>query len=209
MRSEQLMRFSLVCRVAALGALLGVSALRVDAASIDAPPRIISNDLVDVIFMYVESDANISGRKSAFLCASNGSNFCWSKLRERMVHAIAKSVFTGRISNVIGLRSEKQMVGIDARWVVALVAHTKTSWNRTSMEFPCQAMRFNSLSVVSEFAVAVARTASPDPARIGFFDALPERVFQPIWSMIGAVDTAKSASPITTMAFVNFEAFAA
>ena len=54
------------------------------------------------------------------------------------------------ISHVIGIRSKKQMVGVDAGWRVASMQHVHPERDRTLLDFPYKTMRFLAFAVHSK-----------------------------------------------------------
>lgn len=81
------------------------------------------------------------------------------------------------IADVIGVATEKQMSGIDAGRIIAMMTDFHALWNGAVSQFPCDAMRERAFAPDSSRAVTVISFATlPFPALIGVeeFDALPE-----------------------------------
>lgn len=83
------------------------------------------------------------------------------------------SVLRSRIGHIILLGSQKEMVGADARWVVAPMADRQPFRQRLIVEFIRKAMRAR----VKEVAVSMFVFAcSPKPAPIGFLNLSPKTI---------------------------------
>jgi len=95
----------------------------------------------------------------------------------------------GSVSLVVSVRSEKQMIGPDARWVVAAMANQKPIGYGAEMETPRDTMgAFRVPSVRSEAPVSERiAVASPLPTSVRFRNLRPESILSAARRMIGVV----------------------
>lgn len=78
------------------------------------------------------------------------------------------SALANPISHVVGVRSEKQVVDVDALFSVASMEHLKFVWDCSVDEFPSEAVgafaNTNPVACADDESVAVAFTADPEKA---------------------------------------------
>ena len=85
------------------------------------------------------------------------------------------------VVDVVGLRSQEQMVGSDASFVVAVVEDVHAHGNRTVVEFPRNAMSRDRAAVYATAAdrgVTGAGRSGPFPTGVRFADVRPESLVQ-------------------------------
>lgn len=79
---------------------------------------------------------------------------------------------------VVGQRAEKQVRGVHAGWVVAVMARRKAVRNRSVVQFPRHAVRELRATVLPELAVSLRVLGRrPQPAPIGLLHLRPEAVW--------------------------------
>lgn len=84
-----------------------------------------------------------------------------------MLIPIISSAFFDFVTNIIKRRTNKQMFRIDARWIIALMAHVHTLWYFAKSQFVTKSMNSVILPLGLEKAIAVATPSfSPFPAVI-------------------------------------------
>jgi len=72
--------------------------------------------------------------------------------------------FCDHVVHVLGMGTEEKVVGIDARRVVAAVAHEQAEWVESASQFPRNYMgRPDPLCAKSERAIAAYRVLGPRP----------------------------------------------
>lgn len=113
-------------------------------------------------------------RKSTKLCGS-----CPHVLKPFLIAATAPFVFSVR--SIVYLRSEKKMIRVHARRVIALMKYAQAIWNSPVPQLPRNTVSENLRSGASGTDQAMSKGCGvgyPQPARTGFSDLRPEPFFK-------------------------------
>ena len=103
------------------------------------------------------------------------------KLRpvDRCRLGLGPAAFCDTVLHILGWRSEEQVIGPDARRVVAVVANVHPVRNWSVSEFPCQSVRRHRSVLDAEFAVPGGGSSTlPFPAIPGLIHLLPKAGFE-------------------------------
>lgn len=127
----------------------------------------------------------------AFIQGANLSNLiigelstgiAFPRLLKSVWHQCASALFN-RIHVVIGLSTEKQMIGPNTWWIVATVKNLQSLWNLTIMQFPREAMSgwANTILLSTTHAESpitkMTDRSRPDPTRICSAHVGPKATF--------------------------------
>jgi hypothetical protein len=113
---------------------------------------------------------------------SNIQNLLRVKTRVINVYSpdVVVSSFRRSINRIVSVCSQKQMLWIYARRIVALVKNKNPFGDGSEMQDPRSAVRsslFLGFGVIRESISKSIMAASPQPARVCLIDSLPERFF--------------------------------
>ena len=121
---------------------------------------------------------------SEFFCWSNRNanllNVFKAKLVHFMVFTSGSSVFNCPVFHILFMRAKKKVIWINAWWVVTLMANKKAFRYCSICYFPGYPM--GSSSIALSVTSPITRTF-PYPAKISFFNMLPETIFNWDWFM--------------------------
>jgi hypothetical protein len=111
------------------------------------------------------------------------------------------TVLTHHIISIFFGSSQKQMVGIDTRWIIAFVANKHPLWNRAISKFPGVAMGHNFFTATGEFPVApLSSTSGKKPTSISLLNPRPKPLFKGF--LFGIVITSPVTITATTLFYI-------
>jgi hypothetical protein len=145
-------------------------------------PCLAGYNLRDRHLLYAERSSNLPLRLSLGTTPANLANLVGIKLRSWTSLAVGDTAFADRIGTVVGLGSEKQVVGINTRRVVTLVADVQPVRDATKVQLERDAVSTHlvfAITLQSKHSVPVLIPGSrPQPAGRGLLDLRPETLFQ-------------------------------
>lgn len=102
------------------------------------------------------------------------------------------------VLSIVGMGAEKQMIGIDARRVIALMASDQPWWNRAIGQFIRHTMRRGLFVVEPVHPVSGGATsARPEPTALRLADVRPETFFRMLGRFLKVCAKAAEAAKLT------------
>jgi hypothetical protein len=120
-----------------------------------------------------ELGGQLSVRESSGPCVSDTLRNLRRQFCKPMIFAPGPSAFLNRILHVVVVGSCKQMCRIYTGWIIALMQHIKSFWNRPDVKNPrdsmCQHVPRMLSAIQNAIAVCIPRSL-PQPAALAFFN---------------------------------------
>lgn len=93
--------------------------------------------------------------------------------------AQATTTFINHIIHIVSMCSEKQMIWINTRWIIAMMTNKHSMWNITFKYKPCSSMGFPSFSLKQKRSVTflAVNSALPKPTCFSFFNVSKKSFF--------------------------------
>lgn len=147
---------------------------------LNKPPRFASFNAANHRLVYPEHSCNLVLPDSTRNHCSDRSKLVYSQFVHAVACAISLSLFSGHVFRVVGFTPQKQVVRVDAGWVVAPMADALPNRDRTNVDRVRKAMCENYSPAHIDSAIPQSRL-SPCPQNTvpfaGRLDLLPESDF--------------------------------
>lgn len=128
----------------------------------------------------VFSGKHLVGNNSSNVSAANLDNLRLSQFRLGVSSTSRLANLTHHICHVVCLRTKKQMGGIDAAWIIAMMTYLQIVWNGTVIQFPGETMHKFGLAINVYLSMSRSHSgASPFPTTIRsvLVDLFPEAFY--------------------------------
>lgn len=157
--------------------------IKEDIRSSDMFPSLAADDLSDCRLAYAIRQSDSSLCLSHGVACPNGPDIVLGQFGSMDCGSFRKSALDMCIGGVIGTSAKKEMVGPNARSVIASVADLHSWWNLAVLQHPGVTMRVCGYSGSNhELAIAIRKSAcGPFPAVVRLYNVSPESDVRANW----------------------------